>query len=196
MVLFAFASFSWAQDVEEEEDEEEEVVEVVKAKPVAKKAAGQSRMGLQVGMDGNSKMINYVYDMGTGLRILVGLDFMQYTIVEESFNAATQQTVYEEATKNALGFGVGAEYQLGKVLLPYGVGARLDIYNEAMVDEAVEASEMQGKGMRFAPYFYTEAELVKNLNLGLQAGAYYTKPDGGDAAIGLKAAGNVTFYFM
>lgn len=190
MVLFAFASFSWAQDVEEEEDEEEEVVEVVKAKPVAKKAVGQSRMGLQVGMDGNSKMINYVYDMGTGLRILVGLDFLQVTVP----NGTDANNVPQTKTQNSIGLGLGAEYQLGKVLLPYGVGARFEMANEYFTGTGIESDI--AKGSVISPYFYTEAELVKNLNFGLQAGVYYAKPDGGDAIIGLRTAGNVTFYFM
>lgn len=185
MLLFAMASFSWAQDVEEEEEEEEEVVEVVKPKAVkAAKKAGNSKMGLQVGYDGTDKMVGVVYDMGTGLRLLVGLDFLQYTGANEAGEAVT---------KNVIGLGLGGEYELGKALLPYGLGAHLDFYNEEMPD--VFDGGMF-KGMIFTPYFYTEAEIVKNLTFGVNAGVFYAKPDGGDAAIGLSTAGKLNFYFM
>ena len=184
MVLFAMSSFALAQDVEEEEEEEEEeVVEVVKAKPAPKKAQSNSdsKLGLQVSLSGDSRMVNVVYDMGTGLAVLVGVDAMQYK---------------DQAAKtvNAVGLGLGAEYELGKELLPYGVGGRLEFYNAAMGLNDWQDENMF-KGMTLTPYFFTKAELVKNVYLGVQAGVYYRKPSEGDASIGLHTSGNLSFFF-
>lgn len=184
MVLFAMSSFALAQDVEEEEDEEEEeVVEVVKAKPAPKKVESNSdsKLGVQVSLSGDSRMVNVVYDMGTGLAVLVGVDAMQYK---------------DQAAKtvNAVGLGLGAEYELGKALLPYGVGGRLEFYNAAMGLSDWQDENMF-KGMTLTPYFFTKAELVKNVYLGVQAGVYYRKPNDGDASIGLHTSGNLSFFF-
>jgi hypothetical protein len=178
MVLFAFASFSWAQDVEEEE-EEEEVVEVVKAKPAAKKAAGQSRMGLQIGYNGSLDDIRVVYDMGTGLKAKVGLDFYQYQAP-----APTATDLAATEAKNEISIALGFDYQLGNKLLPYGLSCDLG-YN------------LETKRTELFPAFYTEVELVKNLTLGLQSGAQYYKEDKDtDAVIRLTTKGLITFYFM
>lgn len=183
MVLFAMSSFALAQDVEEEEEEEEEeVVEVVKAKPAPKKAQSNSdsKLGVQVSLSGDSRMVNVVYDMGTGLAVLVGVDAMQY-------KDQAKKTV------NAVGLGLGAEYELGKELLPYGVGGRFEIYNAAM--DIGWQDESMFKGMTLTPYFFTKAELVKNVYLGVQAGVYYRKPNDGDASVGLHTSGNLSFFF-
>jgi len=178
MLLFAMASFSWAQD-EEEEEEEEDVVEVVKPKAAVKKTpSSPSKLGMQIGFDGSLSNIMLVYDMGTGIKVRGGLDFTQYTEA-----AGTPTDPAATKTKNIISLSIGGDYELGKTLLPYGVGADLD-YN------------LDSKLITLYPAFYTEAELVKNLSLGLKAGLLYQKPDGGDAVMSLETRGLISFYFM
>lgn len=180
MLLFAMASFSWAQDVEEEEEEEEEVVEVVKPKAVkAAKKAGNSKMGLQISYFGQLDDVRFVYDMGTGLKLKGGLDITQ---TQEPAPTATDPAA--KTAKNVIAIAVGADYQLGQALLPYGVSLDID-YN------------LDSKGMGLFPAFYTEVELIKNLSLGLAAGLDYSKENkDADAVISLGTKGLITFYFM
>ena len=180
MLLFAFASFTWAQAEDEEEDEEEEVVEVVKPKKAAKPAvkAGNSRIGLQAGIASSSDYVMVVYDMGTGLRLNLGLDFHQYSTIADN----------EKVTKNAIAVAAGVDYQLGQTLLPYGVGAMINASNEPMYDGA-------GKAIVLFPYFYAEAEIIKNLAATVKSGAIYVKPEEGDADITLGTSAALTLYF-
>ncbi len=182
MLLFAFASFTWAQD--EEEEEEEEVVEVVKPKKAKKPAvkAGESRFGVQAGfnssMSNKGEFVNFVYDFGTGLRLNIGLDAEQYTYTEGT----------EATTKTAVALAGGLDYELGKQLLPFGIGAQVSLSNEPMNNEA--------KFVKLYPYFYVDAELVKNLIVTVKPGVLYQKPDGGDANITLGTSVAMTFFFM
>lgn len=180
MLLFAFASFTWAQDEEEEEEEEEEVVEVVKPKKAAKPAvkAGNSRMGVQAGFSEGSQFIMGVYEFGTGLRLNVGLDALQYTYSSET----------ESTTKTVIAVAGGLDYELGKQLLPFGIGAMFSLSNEPINEDP--------KYMSLNPYFYVDAELVKNLAVTIKPGVVYYKPDGGDATISLGTSVAMTFFFI
>lgn len=180
MLLFAFASFTWAQAEEEEEEEEEEVVEVVKPKKAAKPAvkASNSRMGLQAGFSDNSEFIMAVYDFGSGLRLNVGLDAQQYTTTVDN----------EATTKTAIAVAAGVDYEIGKTLLPFGIGGQLSLSNEPINNGP--------KYMSLFPYFFVDAELVKNLNATIKPGVEYYKPDGGDATISLGTSVALTFYFL
>lgn len=183
MLLFAMASFSWAQDVEEEE-EEEEVVEVVKPKAAkAVKKSGGSKIGLQIAYMGELEGIRVVYDMGTGLRLKLGADLTQGTTTSDSQDADGNPIQVSE-TKTVIELNVGGDYLLGTKLLPYGVALDIDYNNET-------------KGYDLFPSLFTEVELVKNLSLGLQAGLSYEVPaEKADPVIGLETRGLITFYFM
>lgn len=188
MLLFAFASFTWAQDEEEDEEEEEEVVEVVKPKKAAKPAvkAGNSRLGVQAGFSEGSEFLMGVYDFGTGLRLNIGLDAQQYTSQVTSGSGA--ETRVETTTKTAVALAAGLDYELGKQLLPFGIGAMISLSNEPTND--------QPKYIALNPYFYVDAELVKNLAVTIKPGVAYYKPDGGDATISLGTSVAMTFFFM
>ena len=89
MALFGMFNLTWAEEdedeyvdedeyeyVDEDEDEAEEPV-VEKKAPKAKakaKSSGKTRLGLSVGLSGDSKMIQGAYDLGNDMDILVGVD--------------------------------------------------------------------------------------------------------------------------
>lgn len=190
MALFGMFNLTWAEEYEyEDEDEyeyvdedEEEVVEKKAPKAKAKaKSSGKSRIGLSVGLSGDSKMILGAYDMGNGMEIVVGADGQQYT--DGNGDVVT-----------ALGAAAGFNYQIGKALLPYGAGGTLTFYNAAM--DAEWEDEQMGKQTAISVYFFVKAPLAPNLEASVQSGLLHIRPDGTDPYNTVRTTALLTFYFM
>ncbi|MDR0515808.1 MAG: hypothetical protein LBH25_02045 [Fibromonadaceae bacterium] len=192
LLAFGFMSAPvWAQDDEYEDDEYEEEAPKKGAKKAdaAKKAksavAGSSRMGFAVEFIGNQD-IGFVYDMGSGMEIFVGLGLSRTSFAE--VNGATADPVQEIT-------GIlGISYSLGKGLLDYGLGA-----NAVIVNKGDAGNDMGG-----FVFFYTKADLLQNVSLKLSAGANVEMPALPDPVpvgsksmqIDLGTSVGLIFYFM
>ncbi|GHV11838.1 hypothetical protein AGMMS49938_03260 [Fibrobacterales bacterium] len=184
MLGFATTNFIWAQDDYEDEEYEEEAP-VVKKKPKKKEVkesapAGPSRIGLSVGFNGGDPIVGGVYDLGSGIEISLGLGFDRkaYTPDEGDAPDAVQTITIVP----------GISYALGKGLLDYGIGLRLGI-----------TSKDAGTDITAFPNFYTNAEITKNVSIGLSAGinvANIKQEGGANLNINFQTAGTITFYFL
>jgi len=166
-ILLALAFFAapvavFADDDDEyeyyDEDEEETPKKSSKKKAPAKKKAdpeGPSRIGFYTGFGSGGPTIGFVYDMGTGLQlgIGVGLD-RQSTTVGEADPVVNQTYSIEPIVT----------YALGKGLLNYGLSLRA-IYRSVTYGEADPIADISA-----IPAFYTSAALVPNVVLSLNAG--------------------------
>jgi len=198
---FSFTNVYAASEEEDDDEyyEDEEDEEILPAKKLdtkkAKKAApGNTRVGLSAGFDG-SPVIGLVYDMGSGIELGLGfgLNRLQYTQTRGDEEGA----VSLQEWKIVLDFS----YALGKGLLDYGIGAQGIILSSTFRNE----DGAMDKGI--FPYFYTSAELLKNVSLFLKAGALVNlladgTNDGnsytttGNMNINFQSSVGLTFYFM
>ncbi|MDR2580134.1 MAG: hypothetical protein LBC85_03970 [Fibromonadaceae bacterium] len=179
----------WDDWEEEEEAPPKRKAPPRKAPPPKKKAEDEvpSRMGLFVNFGGGQDYVGFVYDMGTGMELILGLGLNRHTFTPE----------YGDPTDSQIIIGVlGVKYALGKGLLDYGLGVdvRIDKYEETM-------------NITGFPNFYTSAELTKNISLGLHAGIQAKQSEerppgaqppgpGKDLNIDFVTRGVITFYFM
>jgi hypothetical protein len=178
-------------DDEEWEDEEDEAPKksskkaAPPAKKVTKPSGAPSRMGLAVSFGGASNAISFVYDLGSGLELGLGLGLnrVQYAEIEGQDVRDPSQTILIIPSFS---------YNLGKGLLDYGLG--VDVGLKVEPDEG-------GNTINGFPYFYAKAELVQNLVLKISAGVNVYKPSADlnseyNMVIDLRAQGAVVFYFL
>ncbi|MDR3000142.1 MAG: hypothetical protein LBU89_02665 [Fibromonadaceae bacterium] len=196
---FMVPTIAHAYDDDEWYDEEEEY-ETPKKKAAPKKAPSkkasdsESRIGLSVGFGGSKNIpvaasggsipvIGLVYDMGSGMEIGVGLGLHRTSQTPDDPNAVVPDPDMEIALVPSI------KYALGKGLLGYGVGVEIPVINRG------EA----GTDIGGFPFFYVNAELVKNVSLSLLAGVdverYYVEPIT-HMNINLATRGVITFFFM
>jgi hypothetical protein len=198
--LLAFglmAPQAWAADDDEEWEDEEEEAPKKKAAPPKKasKSSGTSRMGLAVSFSGEQGAISFVYDLGSGLELGLGLGLHREHFAERAAGTAGNPVPGEPWTpdpEQRLTIVPSIAYSLGTGLLDYGIGV-----NAALIMEPGEG----GNSMNAFPYFYAKAELVKNLSLKLSAGMNIYKPSGDigsqhNMVFDLMAQGAVIFYFL
>ncbi len=210
---FATPTLVYAQDDDDEYyDEEEEEAPVRKTKKKTTKKASKpdvpSRLGLSVSFGGQDGTVGLVYDLG-GMEIGLGLGLYrtQWTPRKEGEGDDPVEPDPEQTITIVPSFS----YELGKGLLNYGVGVNVGI----IMEPTRERTRPDG-GTSFygTPYFYTSAELVKNLSLKLSAGlqvqkiaeeiayrADYDDPTsytiwGGTTIISFVTRGTITFYFL
>jgi hypothetical protein len=185
-----------ADDDDEWEDEEEEEAPKKKAAPPKKvKSGGPSRMGLAVSFSGSTNAISFVYDMGSGLEIGLGLGLHREHFADRPVMDAQNKATGEMVTPDPLQrltIIPSLSYSLGTGLLNYGLGV-----DASLIMEPGEG----GNSINAFPYFYAKAELVKNLSLKLSAGINIYKPSGDigsehNMIFDLMAQGAVIFYFL
>jgi hypothetical protein len=183
---------AWAADDDEDDEEEEEAPKKKAAPPKkASKSSGTSRMGLAVsfsGFNGNNNgrtsAISFIYDLGSGLELGLGLGLkrIQHAEIDGETEDPTQ-------TLTIVG---SLSYSLGTGLLEYGIGVDAGVI--------MEPGEEGGNTIEGFPHFYTKVELVKNLSLKLSAGVNVYKPADRTSEysmiIDLKTQGSVIFYFL
>jgi hypothetical protein len=185
-----------ADDDDEDEDEEEEEAPKKKAAPPPKKvnkSSGTSRMGLAISFSGEQGAISFVYDLGGGLELGLGLGLHRVHYAE--IPGAPEQP----EPLQMLIVIPSISYSLGSGLLEYGLGVDAGIIMEPMNGDGTDG----GMSMNIFPYFYSKAELVKNVALKLSAGINVYKPSGEEGrgetrnmVFDLTAQGTVIFYFL
>jgi hypothetical protein len=182
LLCFAAPTLVYAQDddEEEEEEEEEEAPKKKKSSKKASKPSAPSRVGLAVSFNGNDGVVGFIYDLGSGLELGLGLglDRKAFTPNEGDAEDPVQTITVVPSIK----------YSLGKTLLDYGIGADVSI-----------TSKDAGTDIRGFLNFYTSVELVKNVSLSLSAGANVNKlqwDNGSNLDVILGTKGTVIFYFM
>jgi len=153
---FCFTTVHAYDDDDDWDDYEEEAAPKKGApkKAQPKKAASsdsESRMGFMANISGSQETVSFVYDLGTGMQLGLGLGLnrWQYTLNDEAVSDQSWMLVLDFA------------YSLGKGLLSYGVGASATAYKPNSEGE-------MDKGLR--PYFYITTELLKNVSLSLTTG--------------------------
>jgi len=190
----------------EDEYEEETPKKGKKAPPKKAKANSESspsRMGLAVGFDGglDRSRIGFVYDLGSGIELGFGLGLYRYQL---TYDEPDQNGGDPDPTQTIV-LIPSFSYKLGKGLLDYGMGIDLGIVMEPISNARPDG----GTGFYGTPYFYTSAELIKNVSLKLSAGLNVSKPAAypnldntahnegrSEMIIQFITAGTVTFYFM
>ena len=182
LLCFAAPTLVYAQDddEEEEEEEEEEAPKKKKSSKKVSKSSEPSRIGLAVSFGGNDAVVGFVYDLGSGLELGLGLGFDRDAYTPDQGPAPDPEQHITAVPS--------IKYSLGKSLLDYGIGA----------DVSIRTKE-EGMDIRGFLNLYTRAELVKNVSISLSAGVNVDKLqwDGGsNLNMSLGTRGTVIFYFM
>ena len=172
------------------------------AAPKKAKAADEapSKMGFAASISEGQNSVNFVYNLGTGLELGLGLglDRRAHTPPGDGAEAQVRQnwTII-----------LGLSYELGQSLLNYGAGAEISARSRHL-DNPTEGNIMD---IGIYPNFYITTELVKNVSLGLNVGPMIWMlpeiPEGqsqdgvqagtvGRSEMNLRTSAVLTFYFM
>jgi hypothetical protein len=189
---FMAPTLVYAYDDEDEDEEEEEAPKKSsKKKTASKKAAdSDSRIGLSVGFNGYNGVVSFVYDMGTGMELGLGLGVNRWAYTPDDGNVPVPDPAQDIYVVPSL------KYSLGKSLLDYGFG--VDVFIE-LRGERHQDDPLAGTNIVGFPNFYASAELVKNVSLSLHAGIDVEKVKeaaGSSLNIFFRTKGVITFYFM